>query len=127
MIAAGDPCPCCYALAREGCIRLEAVQPMQGGAIDPLSRRRGVGKVCRDCAAAEVINSAILPDMNFDACRRATANERQASYRLPGTRAFGLFLSGYMQPSQPGDLERHHAWLKARVPEWTSPLETTDD
>lgn len=124
---AGDPCPCCYELAREGRIRVEAVQPLHGGARDSLSRRPGVGKICRDCAAAEMVNSVLLTTMDFADCRVVTANERQASYRLPGTRAFGLFLAGYMKPSQPGELESHHAWLTIRVPEWTNALTETDD
>ena len=117
---AGAPCPCCYALAKEGVIVFEAVQPLLGGVRDPLSRRSGIGHICRDCAAAEFLNAHILQELDFSSCRITTANERREQLRLPGA-PLGLVAMRIMQPSKTGELEAHHDWLSKRVPEWLNP------
>lgn len=100
------PCPRCLPLARKDEIRVEMVQPLPNGTLAPLARD-GSGKCCYDCAAADGITSA---GISFVAARIAVGNDRQYQYRLPGV-PMGLVQAGRMRRSEPGDLEKHHAWL----------------
>lgn len=105
-------CPRCLALAREGRIRVETVQPLPEGAMAPLARDRS-GKCCFDCAATDgVLSFGLAP--NFVAARIAVGNDRQEQLRLPGV-VMGLVKAGFVRPSARGDLEKHHAWLDAHA------------
>ena len=49
--------------------------------------------------------------LTWEQARIAVANDRQEQLRLPGM-PIGLVASGLVRPSMPGDMEKHHAWLK---------------
>ena len=104
-----EPCPRCLRLAREGRIRVETVQRMPQGAFAPLARD-GSGKCCRDCGAADTLVAMQRGTLDFLMARIAVGNDRQEQYRMPGA-VMGLVMYGPVAPSEPGDLDAHHAWL----------------
>lgn len=116
-----DPCPRCLKLAQRGDIRAETVQRLPAGAWAPLDNDGN--KQCFDCDAAEKLlrlGSVGTPrDRDGNDCRMlfcmariATGSCRQEQYRLPGA-PMGLIKTGHMKANQPGDFERHLAWLDA--------------
>jgi hypothetical protein len=89
-------------------MRTEAVQPLPEGAAAPLSLE---GKPqCHDCASAGTLMRVM--GLTWTQARIAVANDRQEQMRLPGV-LMGLVKAGYVRPSEPGALEKHHAWLEA--------------
>jgi len=88
-------------------MRIEAVQPLPEGALAPVGLD---GKSqCHDCASAGTLMR--LLGLTWSQARIAVANDRQEQYRLPGV-PIGLVYNGIVKPSQEGDLERHHQWMK---------------
>jgi len=103
------PCPRCLALALDGTIRLEMVQPVPDGAWAPLGPNRI--KCCYDCASADTLMRLKYGGCpTWEAARIAVGNDRQEQYRLPGA-PMGLVQVGLVRPSEPGDLEKQQAWL----------------
>lgn len=102
-----EPCPRCLTLARAGHLRAETVQRLPAGAHAPLGPD---GRpCCRDCQAADTL-MRFLKIVSYEQARVVVANDRQEQYRMPGLQA-GTVLMGVTRPSEPGDLERQHAWL----------------
>lgn len=117
------PCQRCLGLSIGGKVWPDMVMPLpQGDAVAPLARD-GSGPCCFDCAAADGLFRAVLQGKHahlgeastfdqtwFTMARVAVGNDRLEQERLPGI-PMGLVYYGLVAPSQPGDLEQHHAWL----------------
>ncbi len=118
------PCPRCLELYERGTLRGEMVQPVPVGVMAPLALSDGK-PCCYDCQAADtMLKLGVLSggrdkiprrgtpdfDLVFGMARIAVGNDRADQYRLPGAK-MGIVAMGYMKPSQPGDFERHVAWL----------------
>lgn len=104
-----EPCPRCFALAKDGRIRTETVQRLPlNEAARPLARD-GSGKCCYDCASADALMSH-SSGMDFYMARTVVGNDRQDQYRLPGFPS-GTVQMGITKPSRDGDLADQHAWL----------------
>lgn len=107
-ITNATPCPRCLGLAKQAKLRTEMVQPFPEQ-FAPLAVDRS-GKCCYDCASADTLmRFAGVP--SWEAARIAVGNDRQEQLRLPGA-LLGLVKARMMRPSQPGDLEKHFAWLE---------------
>lgn len=118
--AEAKPCPRCLALVKVAKLRVEMLQPLRGGARDALAVD-GSGHCCRDCKAADTLMRFSARLLDFEMARIATGNARQEQLRLPGY-PMGYVREGIMEPSEPGELDRHHAWLARVVPDlWGHP------
>ena len=102
------PCPRCLRALDDGFIWHEMVQPIPPA---PPTGKDGSGPCCRDCAAAETI-MRVIGGMDWPMARVAIGNDRVDCMRVPSV-AMGLAFGGFMQPNQPGDFDRHLAWLTA--------------
>ena len=77
----------------------------------PPTGKDGSGPCCHDCASAETV-VRVVGLMTWHMARIAVGNDRMESLRLPGA-LIGLARMGFMRGNDPGDLERHHAFLVA--------------
>lgn len=115
------PCPRCLDLYERERIRGETVMPLPQGAFAPMEMYRPV-KCCRDCASADTLIRIKLighgSDRDTDADRETSfimarivvGNDRQEQLRMPGI-PMGMVGEGLVAPCEPGDFEKHHAWL----------------
>lgn len=122
-----EACPRCLPLTMFGALRVEMVMPLpKGDGVAPHARD-GSGPCCFDCAAADGLWRAVLPGKYapiserrgerpdagwFLMARIAVGNDRAEQMRLPGC-PMGLVYFGLVNPSRPGDLDRHYAWLNS--------------
>lgn len=137
--APSPPCPRCLKLAWADQIRKETVMPLPPKGEAPLSREDDK-PCCFDCASADGLmalmnaknegerRATIVKPLLWKALKRAptehdirgfsflmaricVGNDRQEQFRLPGA-PMGLVRSKMMRPSGPGDLQKHHAWMR---------------
>ena len=104
-----EPCPLCLSFAKDGFLRLETVQPLPDTSAPPLDFDGD--PCCHDCASAYTLIKLHVVHDDFLSARICVGNCRQEQLRLPGAR-LGLVAEGLMRPSLPGDLEKHHDWLR---------------
>ncbi len=107
-------CPRCIVLVHGRDIRRETLQPLRGGAADALAVD-GSGPCCRDCEAADNLMK-LASGLTFVMARVATGNFRQESMRLPGVK-MGIAKTNIVQVSEEGELDSHHDWLNAVLPD----------
>jgi len=100
-----QPCPSC--LEARTFMRVEAIQPLPEGAMAPMGLDGK--KQCHDCASAGTVMR--LHGLTWVQARIAVANDRQEQLRMPGI-PMGLVGRGLVRPSEEGDLDRHHQWLR---------------